>query len=206
MSLDGALAAPEFDLLHAVLRKRRLAARLARAPGGWRDLSAYELEKLQLTEAQKRAVTALQELVRRGYPDLPKHELVSPAEVARVYIPRLGGLVNEVMLAVALDGRSNFLAEIEVARGGKHAMALRVADILRPLLRVGAAAFILLHNHPSGDPTPSEEDMKLTLALREAAELVGVPLVDHIVIGARGGGAVSMHGIGVLRKKTEPGD
>ncbi len=85
-------------------------------------------------------------------------------------------------------------------------MALRVADILRPLLRVGAAAFILLHNHPSGDPTPSAEDTKLTLALREAAEFVGVPLVDHIVIGARGGGAVSMHDIGVLQKKADPGD
>jgi len=206
VSLNGPLAAPELNLLHAVLGNRRLADRLARAPGGWRDVSTYELEKLQLTEAQKRAVTALQELVRRGYPELPKHELVSPSKVARVYIPRLGGLVNEVMLTVALDGRSNFLAEIEVARGGRHAMTLRVADILRPLLRVGATSFILLHNHPSGDPTPSKEDVKLTQDLHEAALLVGVPLVDHMVIGGRGGGAISMCDIGLLRKKDGSDD
>lgn len=196
-------AAPELDLLRTVLRNRRLADRLARAPGGWRDLSGYELDQLRLTADQKRAVEALQELVRRSYPELPKHQFVSATMVAQVYAPRLSDLRHEVMLAVALNGQNRFLAELEMARGGRHATALTVGDVLRPLLRVGASAFILVHNHPSGDPLPSREDKAMTDVLQQAARIVGLTLVDHVVIGGRGGGATSLAALGLIEKTGE---
>jgi DNA repair protein RadC len=59
-----------------------------------------------------------------------------------------------------------------------------IRDVLRLALRVGAATFVLVHNHPSGDPTPSTEDARMSLEVARAAEVVGVSLLDHIVIGA----------------------
>ncbi|WP_437656773.1 JAB domain-containing protein [Sorangium sp. So ce1182] len=190
--LGGALAAPEAELLRSVLRGQRIADRLARAPGGWRDLSEHELEQLRLTKVQRRAVLALQQLVRSGYPALPKHRFSCSADIARVYADRLGGLVYEVMLGIALNGRNEFMAELDLARGGRHGAALTVADALRPIVRAGASAFVLVHNHPSGDPMPSPEDIALTTAMKSAADLVSIPLVDHIIIGGRGGGFSSM--------------
>ncbi|WP_438006406.1 JAB domain-containing protein [Sorangium sp. So ce321] len=192
VQLGGALAAPEDELLRTVLRSRRIADRLARAAGGWRDLSEHELERLGLTSVQRSAVLALQQLVRSGYPSLPKHKFSCSADIARIYADRLGGLVHEVMLGIALNGRNEFMAELEVARGGKHSVALTVADALRPVIRTGASAFVLVHNHPGGDPMPSPEDIALTTAMKRAADLVSIPLVDHIIIGGRGGGFSSM--------------
>ena len=174
-------------------------ARLARAPGGWRTLSAYELEKLGLAVDERKAVVSLQELVQRGYPELPTMKLIDPRAVGQVYGQRLGGLMHEVMLAVALDGRSHFLAEIEIAIGGTHSVAVSSRDVLRPILRCGASAFVLLHNHPSGDPTPSQRDIEFTRMIARCAEAIDLPLVDHVVIGARGGGYVSLLALGVLQ-------
>ncbi|WP_438002349.1 JAB domain-containing protein [Sorangium sp. So ce185] len=190
--LGGELAAPEAELLRIVLRGQRIADRLARAPGGWRELSEHELEQLRLTKVQRRAVLALQQLIRSGYPSLPKHKFSCSADIARIYADRLGGLVYEVMLGLALNGRNEFVAELELARGGRHGAALTIADALRPVIRAGASAFVLVHNHPSGDPMPSPEDIALTTAMKTAADLVSIPLVDHIIIGGRGGGFSSM--------------
>ncbi len=62
------------------------------------------------------------------------------------------------------------------------------ADVLRPVLRSGARAFLLVHNHPSDDPLSSLEDLAMTRALARAAKTVGVPLIDDVIVGARGGG------------------
>jgi DNA repair protein RadC len=196
---EDALAAPELDLLRAVLRSQRAADRLARAPGGWRDLSEHELKRLRLTEAERRTVMALQQLVRRSYPALPRHKFLCSADIARVYVERLGALVHEVLLGIALNGRNGFIAEVELARGGRHGASLFVSDALRPFIRLGASAAILVHNHPSGDPAPSPEDIDLTTAIKTAADLVGIPLVDHIIIGGRGGGFASLRDLGIIR-------
>lgn len=199
VQLGGELAAPEAELLRTVLRSQRIADRLARAPGGWRDLSEHELERLRLTKVQRRAVLALQQLVRSGYPSLQQHKFSCSADIARIYAGRLGGLVYEVMLGLALNGRNEFMAELELARGGRHGAALTVADVLRPVIRAGASAFVLVHNHPSGDPMPSPEDIALTTAMKKAADLVSIPLVDHIIIGGRGGGFSSMLDLCILQ-------
>jgi len=136
--LDHPLTAPEAPLLAAALRSRRLARLLARAPADWRDLSAHELDHLGLAERDQRAVLALQTLVRKTYPELPELIIVQPDQVVELYSQRLGALVNEVMIALALNGRHQLLAEIEVARGGRHALVVSIADIIRPLVRVGA--------------------------------------------------------------------
>jgi DNA repair protein RadC len=192
------LAEPERELLGAVFRGAPFVTRLARAPGGWRTLSKHELCALGLSDEDQEAVHALQMLVQLSYPELPKLQLINSAGVASVYRHRLGGLMHEVMLAIALDGKNHFLAEIEVGMGGLHRLAVMARDVIRPLLRTGATAFILLHNHPSGDPTPSQEDLTMTRMMVECANAVGLPLVDHVIIGGRGGGYSSLLDLGVI--------
>lgn len=89
---------------------------------------------------------------------------------------------NEVMIAICLDGRNRAIGIIPVARGGAHGIGLKPSDIFKPVLTAGADAFILAHNHPSGDPTPSIEDIEMTKNIIEGSVFVGCPILDHIVI------------------------
>ena len=89
----------------------------------------------------------------------------------------------ERMYVVCLDGLNHATYCHEVSRGGLHGCAISARDILRVVLMAGASAFALVHNHPSGDPTPSVEDVAMTKRVAEAAAVVGVPLVDHVIIG-----------------------
>jgi DNA repair protein RadC len=199
-----ALTEPEGDLLRAVFRGAPCASRLARAPGGWRTLSLHELDALELSDDEREAVLALQELVRRSYPRMAWHTIVNSAAVASLYGDRLGDLMHEVMFAIALDGRNRFVAEVQVAMGGLHRLSVQPRDVIRPLLRAGATAFILVHNHPGGDPTPSEQDITMTRAMVECANAVGVPMVDHVIIGGRGGGYSSLLDLGVIERAGGP--
>ena len=188
---------PEVELLTLLVGD--LAARkVCAAPGGWRTLSEAELEQLRLRPRAKGVVLALQALTHQAFVELPIGKLCDAASVAAFYGQRLGELDYEVVLAVAIDGKNRVLGEFEVARGGRHGAAVTAADVLRPVIRAAGSAFILVHNHPSGDPTPSSEDIQMTKALRNAGLVVGVPLLDHLVIGARGGGYASLADRGVL--------
>jgi DNA repair protein RadC len=107
-------------------------------------------------------------------------------QVAAWARPRLATLEHEEVWLLALDGRYGLKSARRIAQGGLHGCALLTRDVLGPALRDGASAIVLVHNHPSGDPAPSAEDIAMTRAVRAAGELVGVPLIDHVVV-ARGG-------------------
>lgn len=190
--------APEAELLWSVFREHRLVNALVAAPGGWRTLSRAELARLDCTETEQNGVLALQELVRRSYPVLEPMTLATPADVGAIYSHRLGGARQETLLAVALDAQHRVLEEITLAMGGASSLSLTACDVLRPLIRAGAQGVILVHNHPSGDPTPSEDDVHFTQALAAAAAIVRIHLVDHVIVGGRGGGYVSLLERGVI--------
>jgi DNA repair protein RadC len=86
------------------------------------------------------------------------------------------------LIALMLDGQGRLTSVATLAQGGMHGTAVAARDVLRAVLAAHASAFVLAHNHPSGDPTPSREDKTFTKAIREAAALVGTPLVDHVVV------------------------
>jgi DNA repair protein RadC len=112
--------------------------------------------------------------------------LASSADVAAWASPRLVTLTHEELWVLALDGKSGLRAARLVAKGSLHGLGARAADPLRAALRADASAIVLVHNHPSGDPTPSREDALFTASVAAAAAVVGVPLLDHVVV-ARGG-------------------
>jgi DNA repair protein RadC len=99
--------------------------------------------------------------------------------------PRLATLDHEELWVLALDGRHGLRAARRVASGGIHGLHVGVRDVLRVVLREAASAFVLVHNHPSGDPSPSSEDAAFTRGVAEGAAIVGSPLLDHVIVARR---------------------
>lgn len=135
-----------------------------------------------------RTLAAAFELGRRAElaRSAPRTSIATPADVAAWAAPRLADLTHEELWMLGLDGRGYLRGARCIARGGLHGAAVRPADALRAALRVDASAFVLVHNHPSGDPSPSAEDIVLTEHTSRAASAAGIPLLDHVVV-ARGG-------------------
>lgn len=111
-----------------------------------------------------------------------KRTVRTELEAVNLLRPRLGTLIHEEMHVIMLDGDSKVMHLAVVAVGGIHGIAVSARDVLRPAIAIGASRFILAHNHPSGDPTPSVEDRQFTRAAVIASDTVGLPIADHIII------------------------
>ena len=96
---------------------------------------------------------------------------------------RLADERHEQFFAVLLDNRNRKIKDVRISQGSLTASIVHPRDVYLPVIRESAAAVIFVHNHPSGDPTPSREDIEITRRLREVGELVGVKVLDHLVIG-----------------------
>lgn len=106
----------------------------------------------------------------------------SVASVARLIVPE--GEEREHFLLIMMDSRRVIKGVTVVSIGTLSASLVHPREFFRPAIVAGASAVVAVHNHPSGDPTPSSEDRKVTRRLQRAGELLGIPLADHIVIGA----------------------
>lgn len=149
--------------------------------------------------AAARAIVAALELGRRAAIDAtPRTPIGDGKDVAAWARPRIGAIEHEELWLLALDGRSRLKAACCVARGGLHGVGVRAADPLRIALRAGASGFVLVHNHPSGDPTPSAEDVLFTRKVASAAAVCGVPLLDHVVVAREGFASVPFSAAGEI--------
>jgi DNA repair protein RadC len=115
-----------------------------------------------------------------------RHPLADPAAAAQYLSLRFTLPDQEVMGALYLDTRNRLVAESEVFRGTLSRAAVEPRALLKESLIRGAAGIVLFHTHPSGDPSPSAEDLAFTRRLAEAGEIVGVRLVDHLILGSAG--------------------
>ncbi|HEV8550548.1 MAG TPA: DNA repair protein RadC [Polyangiaceae bacterium] len=174
-------------------RVTELANDLLEAAGGLEGLARLAphgiTQRRGLGPAKASRVTAALELGRRatlGGLTLRSTVLSSFDDVARWARPRLAGLDHEEVWLLGLDGRNALKAARRIAQGGQHGCALGTRDVLGPALRDAVSGIVLVHNHPSGDPRPSVEDVGMTRELARACHFVGVPLIDHVVV-ARGG-------------------
>ena len=134
-----------------------------------------------------RRVHALRALIRSGGDDAPlTGRLASSRDVARYFGPLLRDEKTESVWVVGCDARNRVRFYRQVARGGIAGCAVTMADILRPVLLNACSGVLLVHPHPSGDPSPSADDIELTRRLRDAADLLGLRLLDHVVLGREG--------------------
>ena len=106
--------------------------------------------------------------------------------MVRAWGPRLTDSPDEAVLAVVLDARRRPVAERVVARGTAAGCTLGLRELFALVVREAGASVVLVHNHPSGDPTPSPEDVTFTRGVVEAGRLLEVPLIDHVVVGREG--------------------
>jgi DNA repair protein RadC len=108
----------------------------------------------------------------------------SPEDAAAVMMYRMQSLEQEHMFVILLNTRNHVIGEpVEVYHGTLNSTSIRVAELLRPAVRANAASIILMHNHPSGDPSPSPEDAHVTRSIVEAGKMLDVDVLDHIIIG-----------------------
>jgi DNA repair protein RadC len=107
--------------------------------------------------------------------------------------PRLCTLDHEEVWLLSLDAKNGLKSARRVAQGGLHGCALSPADVLRPALQDAASGIVLVHNHPSGDPTPSATDLQMTRALAQACEVVGVVFLDHVIVARQGASSLREH-------------
>jgi DNA repair protein RadC len=192
----GALADPELLAL-CLGNGRRGADTLALArtvleeAGGLIGLPALTLPalaRLGLTEAKAAAVLAAVELARRlALAAVPDRQLMSrPSEVATYLALRYFNAGQELMGAIFLDVKNGFLGTVELSKGTLSRTAVETRQVIREGLLRNAASVLLFHCHPSGDPTPSAEDLLFTRRMAEAGDLVGLVLRDHLIIGGTG--------------------
>lgn len=119
----------------------------------------------------------------------------NPADVASYLGPELADLAQEQLRVVLLDGKNHVLATPLVYQGGLNATVIRLADCFREAVCLGAAAIVFVHNHPSGDPTPSPEDVRLTIEAARVGDLLGIDVLDHVVIARSGHVSLREHGL-----------
>ena len=180
------------ELLALVLgttASKRAAHTLVQAMTSIADLSRARPRELAplVGEARAARVAAAFELGRRALVATAQRLNVGqPEDIYRLVAPRMAGLAQEIFVVVGVDIRNGLVDVVEVGRGTAIGVEVHPREVFRPLLRMGAAGAIVAHNHPSGDPTPSNEDVLLTRRLQGVGRLVGIPIVDHVVIGQRG--------------------
>jgi len=113
----------------------------------------------------------------------PSLQFTSPQSIAAYYMEDMRHKTQEEVILLLLNGRNALIDELVVSRGTANGAVITPREIFAEALRHHAVYVILMHNHPSGDPTPSGEDVRLTERVKEAGELMGIPLLDHIIIG-----------------------
>jgi len=167
----------------------QVGQRLLQQFGGLPGLHRAPFEELVLQhgigEAKAAQIKAAIELGRRLREEKPEEKptINSPADAADLVRYEMSALEQEHLRVLLLDTRNHVLDIVEVYRGSVNSSQVRVAEVFKPAVRRGAPALIVVHNHPSGDPTPSPDDVAVTRAFVQAGKLLDIEILDHLVIG-----------------------
>jgi DNA repair protein RadC len=151
--------------------------------------SVNDLKKIRgISTVKAQILKAALELARRMTQESvgENPRIASPEEAAAVLRERARGLDREVFWVLLLNTKNRLMAPpVEVSKGILNASLVHPREIFKPAFQYSAANLILAHNHPSGDPSPSAEDIRLTKKLVEAGKTVEIKVLDHIIIGRR---------------------
>jgi hypothetical protein len=128
-----------------------------------------------------------------------RERIRSPADAAAMLMVQMGHLDQEELWVVLLNIKNQIEAIVTIYRGSIDRSLVRVSEIYKPALRRNSAAIIVVHNHPSGEPDPSPEDVLLTRHLVDAGKLLEVDLLDHLVIGQGRWISMRERGLGFVR-------
>lgn len=204
----GAQALSNAELLAILLRTGNpqetaleVAQRLLSQPGGLRYLAEASLEELKgqkgIGLAKAAQIKAAIELGRRLAAFRPERPVIKgPADAAHLLMDEMRYLDREHFRTISLNTKNRVLAIDNVAVGSLNSSYVHPREVFKGPVRRSAAAVILVHNHPSGDPAPSLEDIQVTRRLVEAGKVLGIEVLDHLILGD--GSFVSMKEKGLL--------
>ena len=211
----GAEALSEQELLACILGRGVAgesvlvsAHRLLGSFGSLRGIAEASVEQLSrihgIGPAKAVQLKAAVEFARRlTLPSTEEHPLVDNLEAAVALLrPRLVDKKKEHFLALLLDNRHHPIRMSAIAVGSLSATLVHPRELFKEAIAASAAAVIVAHNHPSGDPEPSAHDVQLTERLVEAGALLGIEVLDHLIIGS--GRVVSLRAAGLLKPRTRP--
>jgi DNA repair protein RadC len=160
-------------------------------------LSKYNIKQLSLTnvstltqvhgvgKAKAAQIAAVFELARRleTFVEEPKRKICSPKDVYVLMYPKMREQKKEKFITLCLDTKNQVLKEEVVSIGSLNASIVHPREVFKSALMESSASVIIVHNHPSGDPSPSREDIMVTEKLVEGGKLLGIDVLDHIIIG-----------------------
>jgi len=147
--------------------------------------------------AQVIAALALGQRIMSAQP--PRVSVRSPEDVFALVGADMALLEQEHLKVILLNTRNQVMSVRQVNRGNVHSAVVRVAEVFRDAIRENAPNIILVHNHPSGDPSPSPDDAALTKQVEEAGRLLGIDVLDHVVIGRSGPASLRELGLGFAK-------
>ncbi|MDU2460722.1 MAG: DNA repair protein RadC [Clostridium sp.] len=116
-------------------------------------------------------------LIREG------NSISSPRDIAKLLINEMMSLKQEILKLIMLDTKNNIIGIKDVFKGSLNTSIVHPREIFKEALKKSSSSIIICHNHTSGDPTPSKEDINITLRLKECSKIIGIDLLDHLIIG-----------------------
>lgn len=149
-------------------------------------LTMQELEEIDGIKPQSaEQFLAGMELTKRiyGAPSRVKEQLSSPDTVAEFLMPQMRYLDREVFKCLYLNQKNRLLFVETISIGSLTSSIVHPREVFKPAVKRSAACIILAHNHPSGDPSPSQEDLKVTKRLVDAGQVLGITIMDHVIVG-----------------------
>ena len=167
----------------------QVGQRLLQTFGGLTGLHRATFDEVRaqhgIGEAKAAQIKAAIELGRRLMVESPEERpaINSPADAADLVRYEMSGLEQEHLRVILLDTRNHVLGIEEVYKGSVNSSQVHIGEVFKPAIRRNAPAIIVIHNHPSGDPTPSPDDVAVTRAILQAGKLLDIDVLDHMVIG-----------------------
>lgn len=154
---------------------------------GLQNLSNCSLQQLQqqygIGPARSSQIVALFELYKRISYTQEKKKISCAKEIAELYFPKTKSMQKENFIAVYVDTKNNIIAEETISVGILNSSLVHPREVFHGAIKHLAHSVIVLHNHPSGDPEPSTEDIQITKILEKTGKLMGIPLLDHVILG-----------------------
>lgn len=151
------------------------------------DISLEEVKKIKgIKNVKACQLIAMIELFKRFNTlksQKSEHKITSPKDVANLLINEMNTLNQEVLKLILLNTKNIIIGVKDLFKGSLNTSIVHPREIFSEAVKKGSANIIICHNHPSGDPTPSKEDINLTIRLKQCGELMGIELLDHIIIG-----------------------
>ncbi len=170
----------------SIIAARQLLSLDSRGLSSIHVLTPKELTSIKgigkVKSLQLKAIAEISKRLSKSYA-IAKFRITSPSSVANIFMEDMRYLNKEHIKVVLLDTKNGIITDKDISIGTVNASLVDPRDVFIEALKVEAVNIIVLHNHPSGDPEPSQEDIEVTRRLSEASKLIGIELLDHIIIG-----------------------